>query len=216
MIVSFFRLRFQLFSVNLHAVNKHDINIRLRAGDPDAFEGLFKLTHGRLLSYCRLFVPDSAQADDLVQECYLSLWEKRETIKPSQSVESLLFVMLRHRCLNYLRDNKFLRAETSIHSVQENDLQHLFELDFTGIERKSVEEELIEAIKAEIEKLPEKRKEVFIKSKIEGLKNREVADQMGISVKMVEKHLKQGKDQIQKELIAKFPMLTLLIAIFLK
>ncbi len=197
-------------------MNKLNINIRLKEGDPTAFEGLFKLTHARLLSYCRLFVTDSAQADDLVQECYLSLWEKRETIKPSQSVESLLFVMLRHRCLNYLRDNKFLYTETNLQSIPEVDLQHLFELDFTGIERKSIEEELIEAIKQEIEKLPLKRKEVFLKSKIEGLKNREVADQLGISVKMVEKHLKQGKEQIQKELVEKFPMLTLLIAIILK
>lgn len=197
-------------------MNKLNINIRLKEGDPTAFEGLFKLTHARLLSYCRLFVTDSAQADDLVQECYLSLWEKRGTIKPSQSVESLLFVMLRHRCLNYLRDNKFLHTETDLQSIPEVDLQHLFELDFTGIERKSIEEELIEAIKLEIEKLPLKRKEVFVKSKIEGLKNREVADQLGISVKMVEKHLKQGKEQIQKELVEKFPMLTLLIAIILK
>jgi RNA polymerase sigma-70 factor (ECF subfamily) len=192
------------------------MNRRLRWGDPDAFEGLFKLTHARLQSYCRLFVTDSAQVDDLVQECYLNLWEKRTTIHPNRSVESLLFVMLRNRCLNYLRDNKFLHAETSLHSVQEIDLQHLFELDFTGFERKAVEEELIDAIKAEIEKLPLKRKEVFIKSKLEGLKNKEVAEQLGISVKMVEKHLKQGKDQIQKELIEKFPMLTLLIAIILK
>jgi len=197
-------------------VNKHDINTRLKEGDPAAFEGLFKLTHGRLLSYCRLFVTDSAQADDLVQECYLSLWEKRQSIKPSQSVESLLFVMLRHRCLNFLRDNKFLYTETNLQSIPEIDLQHLFELDFTGIERKSIEEELIEAIKDEIENLPLKRKKVFVKSKIEGLKNKEVADQLGISVKMVEKHLKLAKDHIQKELIAKFLLLTLLIATILK
>lgn len=195
---------------------KLDVNIDLKKGDPDAFERVFKLTHARLLSYCKLFVTATDQADDLVQECFLNLWEKRKSIKPNQSVESLLFVMLRNRCLNYLRDNKFLHAEMNLHSVPEIDLQHLFELDFTGIERKSIEEELIEAIKEEIEKLPLKRKEVFVKSKIEGLKNREVADQLGISLKMVEKHLKLAKDQIQKELIAKFPLLAFLIAAILK
>ena len=195
---------------------KLDVNIDLKKGDPDAFERVFKLTHARLLSYCKLFVTATDQADDLVQECFLNLWEKRKSIKPNQSVESLLFVMLRNRCLNYLRDNKFLHAEMNLHSVPEIDLQHLFELDFTGIERKSIEEELIEAIKEEIEKLPLKRKEVFVKSKIEGLKNRAVADQLGISLKMVEKHLKLAKDQIQKELIAKFPRLAFLIAAILK
>ncbi|WP_159520679.1 RNA polymerase sigma-70 factor [Sunxiuqinia indica] len=195
---------------------KADINSRLKVGDADAFEDIFKLTHPRLLSYCRLFVPDLSLSDDLVQECFMSLWEKRKTIKPNQSVESLLFVMLRHRCLNYLRDNKFLYSETEIQNVKEVDLQHLFELDFTGIERKSIEEELIDAITVEIEKLPEKRKEVFVKSKIEGLKNKEVAEQLGISIKTVEKHLKQAKEQIRREILDKYPMMAFLIAVILK
>jgi RNA polymerase sigma-70 factor (ECF subfamily) len=121
--------------------------------------------------------------------------------------------MLRHRCLNYLRDQKFLYADTDINSIKEIELQHLFELDFSGVEKKALEEELIEAIKQQLEKLPEKRKQVFIKSKIEGLKNREIADQMGISLKMVEKHLSRAKAQIQKELLIQFPTLAVLIGI---
>ncbi|WP_423127198.1 RNA polymerase sigma-70 factor [Gaoshiqia sp. Z1-71] len=194
----------------------HGLYTKLIEGDAAAFEAIFKLTHPRLLSYCRLFVSDYSQADDLVQECFVKLWEKRETIKPTQSVDSLLFVMLRHRCLNYLRDQKFLYTKEDIHSLKEIDLQHLYELDFFGIEKKSLEEELVEAIKSEIERLPEKRKLVFVKSKIDGLKNREIADQLGISIKAVEKHLHQAKEQIQKELVAKYPMMTLLIALILK
>lgn len=192
------------------------LNMKLIVGDAAAFESIFKLTHPRLLSYCRLFVPDYSQADDLVQECFVKLWEKRETIKPAQSVESLLFVMLRHRCLNYLRDQKFVYTKEDVHSLKEIDLQHLFELDFFGVEKKSLEEELVEAIKSEIEKLPEKRKLVFIKSKIDGMKNREIADQLGISVKAVEKHLHQAKEQIQKELQAKYPVLVVLILLILR
>lgn len=196
-------------------MNKLELHIGLKNGDPAVFEGLFKLTHARLLSYSKLFIADHAQADDLVQECFVKLWEKRDKIKSSQSVESLLFVMLRNRCFNYLRDQKFLYADADIHSIKEIELQHLFELDFTGVEKKALEEELIEAIRQQIEKLPEKRKQVFIKSKIDGLKNREIADQLGISLKMVEKHLSQAKAQIQKELLIHFPTLAALIGIIL-
>lgn len=200
----------------MHIVNKIDFNSRIKDGDACAFETFFKLTHLRVLSYSKLFISDSNQADDLVQDCYLKLWEKRHTIKASQSVESLLFVMLRHRCLNYLRDKKFYYSDSDINSIKEIDLQHLFELDFTGVENKSIEEELVDAIRLEIENLPEKRKLVFIKSKIDGMKNREIADELGISLKAVEKHLHQAKEQIQKSLLVKYPMLVMLIAMILR
>lgn len=169
-----------------------------------------------MLGYCRLFVHDQAQSNDLVQECFVKLWEKRSTIKPTQSVESLLFVMLRNRCLNYLRDQKLHSSEKNINTIEESELQHLYELDFAGKEEKSLEEKLIEAIRESVENLPEKRKLVFVKTKIEGKKNKEVAEELGISVKAVEKHLHQAKEQISEEMLLKFPLLAIVIALLLK
>ena len=195
--------------------NTH-LNIRLQEGNPEAYEELFKQTFPRMLGYCRLFIKDQAQANDLVQECFVKLWEKRSAIKISQSVESLLFVMLRNKCLNYLRDQKLHDFEKDIESIKENELQHLYQLDFIGKEEKSVEERLIEAIQQSIENLPEKRKLVFIKTKVEGKKNKEVAEELDISVKAVEKHLHQAKEQIRNEMLKEFPLLSILIAIILK
>lgn len=192
------------------------LNIRLKEGNPSAYKELFKQTFARMLGYCRLFVHDQAQANDLVQECFVKLWEKRTTINTYQSVESLLFVMLRNRCLNYLRDQKLHTVEKDINLVEETELQHLYQLDFIGREEKSMQEELIEAIRKSVEKLPEKRKFVFIKTKIEGKKNKDVADELGISVKAVEKHLHQAKEQIRKEMLLNFPLLTVVILIILK
>ncbi len=192
------------------------LNIRLKEGDPTAYEELFKQTFPRMLGYCRLFIHDQAQANDLVQECFVKLWEKRSTIKPTQSVESLLFVMLRNRCLNYLRDQKIHIAEKNINTLEENELQHLYQLDFTGKEEKTLEEKLVEAIRKSVENLPEKRKNVFLKAKVEGKKNKEVAEELGISVKAVEKHLHQAKEQIRQEMLQKFPLMAVLIAVMLK
>lgn len=197
--------------------NTQLLNIRLKEGDPAAYEELFKQTFPRMLSYCRLFIHDQSQARDLVQECFIKLWEKHSSIKVNQSVESLLFVMLRNRCLNYLRDQKFHSGEKSLYSVEENELQHLFQLDFMGKEEMTVEEKMIVAIRESVERLPEKRKIVFVKAKIEGKKNKEVADELDISVKAVEKHLQQAKEQIRKEILLRFPlMISLLIAMILK
>ncbi len=200
----------------MYPVENTRFNIRLKEGDPSAYEELFKQTYPRMQGYCSLFVHDHAQANDLVQECFVRLWEKRQTISASQSVESLLFVMLRNRCLNYLRDRKNDLTGDSLSGISENELQHLYQLDFTGREEKTLEEKLIEAIRNSVEKLPEKRQQVFVKAKIEGKKNKEVAEELGISVKAVEKHLHQAKDQIRKEMLEKFPLLSVLIAIILK
>ena len=198
------------------SVENTQLNIRLKEGNPAAFEELFKQTFPRMLGYCRLFIHDQAQANDLVQECFVRLWEKRATISPNQSVESLLFVMLRNRCLNYLRDQKNELIDKSISAIGENELQHLYQLDFTGREEKTLEESLIEAIRESVENLPEKRKLVFIKAKIEGKKNKDVAEELGISVKAVEKHLHQAKEQIRTEILKEFPLLSVLIAMLLK
>lgn len=192
------------------------INIRLKEGDPAAFEELFKQTFPRLLGYCKLFIDDQSQANDLVQECFIKLWEKHNTIKTNQSVESLMFVMLRNRCLNHLRDQKIHSTETSLYSMEESELQHLFQLDFLGKEEISLEEQLIIAMRESVEKLPEKRKIVFVKAKIEGSKNKDIADELNISVKAVEKHLHEAKYQIRKELISKFPLLSILILAILE
>jgi RNA polymerase sigma-70 factor (ECF subfamily) len=191
-------------------------NIQLKEGNPTAFEALFKQLFPRMLGYCKLFVSDHAQASDLVQDCFVKLWEKRSTIHPTHSVESLMFVMLRNRCLNWLRDQKLHIIGKEIIDMEESEIQHLYQLDFSGKEEKSLEECLNDAIHESIEKLPEKRKLVFVKTKIEGRKNLEVADELGISVKAVEKHLHQAKEQIRNEMLLKFPLLSVLIAIILK
>lgn len=200
----------------MYPVENTQFNIRLKEGNSSAFEELFKQTYPRLKGYCGLFIHDQAQANDLVQECFVRLWEKRQTISVNQSVESLLFVMLRNRCLNYLRDRKNDLTDNNLSGLNETELQHLYQLDFTGREEKTLEEKLIEAVRNSVEKLPEKRRQVFVKAKIEGKKNKEVAEELGISVKAVEKHLHQAKEQIRKEMLEKFPLLSVLIAIILK
>lgn len=200
----------------LYYVQNIQFNIKLKEGNSQAYEELFKQTYPRLLGYCSLFIHNQPQANDLVQECFVRLWEKRTTINSSLSVESLLFVMLRNRCLNFLRDQKLHSSEKSIDLIGENELQHLYQLDFAGKEEKTLEEKLIEAIRKSVEKLPEKRKLVFTKAKIEGKKNKEVAEELSISVKAVEKHLSQAKEQIRREMLRKFPLLSVLIGMILK
>ncbi len=74
--------------------------LELKKGNPAAFKEVFQLLYPRLKEYCKLFIKDESQVDDLIQESFIALWENRDSIKPDKSIESFVFVIVRNRCLN--------------------------------------------------------------------------------------------------------------------
>jgi len=191
-----------------------DFNLRLRAGDEKTFQHLFLLLFTRLVNYCALFIKDKDLANDLVQDCFVKLWEKRKDIKENTSIEAFLFVMLKNHCFKYLRDNK-LSHMISLDGENAEELQQLYQLDFMDEEDELLEIQLAKSIKKGLDELPERRKEVFIKCKIQGKKQCIVAEELGISVKTVEKHLKLAKEQLRVILKPEYSTLTMSIALYL-
>nr|WP_320021756.1 RNA polymerase sigma-70 factor [uncultured Draconibacterium sp.] len=188
----------------------------LKKGDPSAFKDVFRLLYPRLKGYCKLFIPDDNKVEDLIQETFIALWEKRNSIKPDRSIESYLFVILRNNCLNYLRNEK-LEKNTSFVNIEEvSELQYLYQIDLLGKEEKSLEEQLVESFQEAVDELPDKMRQVFTLCKIEGRKQKEVAKEMGISIKMVEKHIAKAKEQIRKKLVDQYPVLIILITMLLE
>ncbi|HBL75041.1 MAG: hypothetical protein A2W90_07400 [Bacteroidetes bacterium GWF2_42_66] len=192
------------------------LNIELRNGSPNGYEKLYSLTSARLKNYCKLFLKDDALVEDMVQNAYIRLWEKRKLIHPEKSVESLLFTIIRNQCLNYLRDRKLAFESFSIDENPWSDLQHLYQIDFSGSEEKTLEEQLFETLKSAIANLPERQSQILIKCKVEGRKQKEVADELGISLKAVEKSLAKSKNQLREILQSRFPEFAVLIVFLLK
>ncbi len=189
--------------------------IALKNGEPDAFRIFFRLLYPRLKRYCKLFIADKEQAEDIIQESFITLWEKRKTINIEKSVESFIFVIVRNRCLNYLKQKNLEEGKINLENIKVAELQYLYNLDFSLREDKSLEELLIQSFQQTIDELPDKRKKVFIKCKIEGKKQQELADELSISLKMVEKHIAKAKQHIREKLIKRFPELVILISLLI-
>lgn len=187
------------------------LNIELRSGSPVGYEKLYSLTSARLKRYCSIFLKDAVLVEDMVQNSYVRLWEKRERIQPGKSVENLLFTITRNQCLNYLRDQKLAAASISIDEYTWSELQHLYQIDFTGGEEKSIEEQLFEALQEAISQLPARQNQVLVMCKIKGMKQKDVAEELGISVKAVEKNLDKAKHNLRETLTRRFPELAFLI-----
>lgn len=190
-------------------------NAELRNGNPVAFKLLFKALHPRLKVYCSLFISNISQVEDIIQESFIALWEKRETIQPEKSIKSLVFVIVRNRCLNVLKKKHIEEGGFDLDNIYVTKLQYLYQLDFIGKEELSLEEELIQSFNKAVDNLPPKMKFVFTRCKIEGCKQTNVAQELGISLKMVEKHISNAKKSIKEKLLAQYPALLVLITLLL-
>lgn len=183
----------------------------LKKGDPDAYKEVFRLLYPRLKGYCLLFMEDPDEVEDIIQESFISLWEKRSSIDSARKIESLMFVMVRNRCLNYLKSKKIHSDNIQIDKIAYSELQHLYQLDLNDKEEKSLEELLIISFQEAVANLPPKMKDVFVQCKLEGRKQKDVAHDLGISVKMVEKHIARAKELIVDHLKLQYPSLVILI-----
>jgi RNA polymerase sigma-70 factor (ECF subfamily) len=192
------------------------LNIELRSGSSSGYEKLYSLTSARLKKYCKIFLKDAVLIEDIVQNSYVRLWERRELIRSEKSVEGLLFTITRNQCLNYIRDQKLSAGNFSIDEFTWSDLQRLYQIDFTGAEDKTLEEQLFEALQEAIDQLPARQNQILVMCKVNGKKQKEVAEELGISVKAVEKNLVKAKNHLHKDLTARFPELTFLIALLLE
>jgi RNA polymerase sigma-70 factor (ECF subfamily) len=140
-------------------------------------EALYKQYYPRLRNYAARYVESTAAAEDIVQECFIRLYERRYTIK-DVSPGALLFVMVRNSCINYRKRLAAIQTITppslANYGTPEDDLMY---------------EELNAEISRVLSKLPPRCKEVFCMSRLEGLSTREIAERIGSSTQNVEKHI---------------------------
>lgn len=185
-------------------------------GNPNAYREVFRLLYPRLKGYCKLFVVGEDDVEDIIQDCFLSLWENRKSINSEKKIESLLFVMVRNRCLNYLKKRRLESEKVSIDMLNFSELQHLYQIDLNEKEEKTIEELLVISFQKAVNNLPEKTKDVFVKCKLEGKKQKDAANELGISLKMVEKHIAKAKVLIGDQLKIQYPSMMLVILLLLE
>jgi RNA polymerase sigma-70 factor (family 1) len=173
---------------------------------PSSFEFLFKAYFPRLFGYALRFVPDEEDARDLVQDCFVALWEKKENIT-SDSIVSMLFTMVRNSCLNYLKHQSVVRKHQLTCLEKNAGEEYLYHADMLmHTESKLLLDELQEQVNWVIDSLPPRCREVFLMSRNEGLKNREIAEKLMISTTAVEKHIAKAIHLFQQHFKNRYPV----------
>jgi len=152
---------------------------RLRAGEQEALHVIFTTHHAQLLGLAQSIVRDRSTAEDVVQDVMLELWRRRDKLVLESSLGGYLMRSARNRALNQLRTRRRERPESAALNHANPATAH----------RDVVENEMETAVRAAIAELPERCRQVFELSRMQGLKYAEIAATLGISVKSVETHI---------------------------
>ncbi len=173
---------------------------QLKNGNEKVFEQIVKSYWPRLHSFANIYVIDKEVAKEIVQDTFLALWDQRGNLDDETCLITYLMVVSRNKCLNYL---KSLQLET----IPINDLtefaiyqrSNIFTLEDDSLEM-LVTRELANAIAASLEKLSPRTREIFMLSRYNGLKNKEIADQLDVTVKDVEYHISKALKHLRSDL----------------
>lgn len=168
------------------------------------FDHIYVTYYPRMIRFAKEYVLFEDDAENIVQDIFVLLWEKRDVLDIQVSLTSYLFTLVKNRCLDFIRHKTVSEEYAKEFQAKQAALEQL-NYTFTS------EEDIEEIITAAIEKLPERCREIFIKSRIEGKKYKEIAEELNISVNTVENQIAIALKRLKVELKDYLPLLLFLL-----
>ena len=175
----------------------HELLDRLRAGDQDAFDMIFREHYAPLTRLAEGLVRRRAEAEEIVQDVLLELWRRRGTLVLEESLRAYLFRATRNRALNVLRHDR-------VQQRSEPYLATRASTEPTAL-REVLEDEIDAALGVALDSLPGRCREVFELSRRQGLRYAEIANVLGISVKTVEAQMGKALRILRQEMAPWLP-----------
>lgn len=170
----------------------------IQRGEQKAFDMLFRRYYPMLCAYGHRFV-DLEDAEEVVQDSLLWIWENRETLVIETSLSAYLFKMVHRRALNKITHiDATQRAETRFYEEMQEMLQ---ETDFYQME------ELTKRIKEAVSSLPDSYREAFVMHRFGELSYKEIAEKLNVSSKTIDYRIQQALKLLRVELKDYLPLL---------
>lgn len=182
--------------------------------DKLSFEEVYINYSSKLIRFSQTYVIFREDAENIVHDVFTDLWKHWETISTLDNPFSYLFVSVKNKSLDFLRKKTLKREAKEQLSEEELDMLQLnydaldsFDKHFNSLD------EIYQVLEKAIESLPDKCREIFIKSKIDGLKQKDIAQELGISLNTVEAQMGLAYKKLREELKEYFPIFMLILHI---
>lgn len=170
-----------------------DIIGRIRQGDKQEFEKLFRSSYVSLVRYAKTLLRDHDTAEEIVQELFFRLWQDRQNLRIESSLNGYLYRSVHNRSLHYIEHQKVV-------SRHAGEIIAGAELTSEPVTEAIYYSELQARVARVLERLPDRCRVVFRMSRFEGLKYNEIADKLAVSLKTVEADMGKALREFRKAL----------------
>lgn len=175
-------------------------------GDEAAFKTLFNEHYKGMYSYACVILKDEMEAEEIVQNVFVRVWEKKNSIQIETSLKAYLYRMVYNDCMNLVKHKavvlKFQKEKT-----------YAMKNERDNAEDKIASAQLNEKLSSALRELPEQCRTIFQLSRFEELKYREIAGQLGISEKTVENQMGKALKLLRMKLVDFLPLIIILTGI---
>ena len=173
------------------------------AGDPKAFRKVYDAYRDQLFAYCLKFTKSTPDAEEVVQQAFIRLWEFRSNIDPNRPLDPYVYRIARNCAFDYLKEvARTARFKEDFRSVLTTSLYHL---DGPSAD------EYVELAQQAIETLPEKRQIIFRMSYDEDMTHEQIAETLQLSVHTVKSQLVKATKSLRLHLLQRVSFLALLL-----
>lgn len=173
--------------------NQQDLLKLLRLSDQKAFNTLFRLYGARLYHFSYRYLKSSEEAEEIVQDTFIKIWERRSVMDPSSSFSGFIFTVAHNLILNRIRK---LRNENNCKTVLVKNTSSIH----NDTEEKILSAELEHLLREALVELPPKRKIIYQMIRDDGKTYKQVAEQLNISVKTVESQMTEAMKHFRAKL----------------
>lgn len=179
--------------------NDNHYLLLIQQGDKSAFDTVYLNYFKRLHQYASNFIKNADDAEEIIQNVFCRLWEKRTQLDANGYLKSFLYRAVHNECLNYLKHENVrstFKIHHNLHAVNEQDLS-----------KEILAHELAKQIHLAINELPNQCRTIFQMSRVEQLKYSQIADELNLSVKTVENQMGKALKTLRLKLIDFLPII---------
>lgn len=176
------------------------------------FEEIYVTHYARMKRFAIEYVMREEDAENIVQDVFLNLWEQQFVFMTHSNLFAYLFTSTKNRCLDFLRHKAIIR-KTNEKLIDEHNLQLKMKLQSLEVfdEKIFLEPNIESIVQKAIETLPEKCRIIFVMNKIDGKKQKEIATELNISINTVENQMAIAYKKLKEALRDYIPLLFFLI-----